>query len=49
VVLAVAAHVGRARLIDNRCLHVEEASVREAPLLDDHTPQAAAARWRPAG
>ena len=45
MVLAVAGHVGRARLIDNRCFHVDDDGVREAPLLDDHTPDAVLRRW----
>jgi pantoate--beta-alanine ligase len=44
VLLAVAAHVGSARLIDNLSLEVD-GSVRERPLLDDHTPEAVAERW----
>jgi pantoate--beta-alanine ligase len=43
VLLAAAAYVGRARLIDNLCLEVGEA-VREVPLLDAHTLQAVRAR-----
>ncbi len=39
ILLAVAARVGRARLIDNLCLEVGE-RVTEAPLLDERTPEA---------
>jgi pantoate--beta-alanine ligase len=39
--LAVAARVGTARLLDNLCLHVDANAVREAPLLDECTVQAA--------
>lgn len=46
VVLAVAGHVGRARLIDNLCLQVDADAVVEAPLLDEHTLDAVRARWR---
>jgi pantoate--beta-alanine ligase len=45
MLLAVAAHVGKARLIDNLCVQVEDLTVREAPLLDEHTPAAVRARW----
>jgi pantoate--beta-alanine ligase len=34
VLVAVAAHVGRARLIDNVCLQVDDLSVTQAPLWD---------------
>jgi pantoate--beta-alanine ligase len=44
MLLAGAAYVGRARLIDNLCLEVGD-EVSEAPLLDDHAPAAVAARW----
>jgi pantoate--beta-alanine ligase len=44
VLLAVAAHVGPARLIDNLSLEVGEV-VRESPLLVEHTPEAVADRW----
>lgn len=45
VLLAVAGHVGRARLIDNRCFDVRDDAVASAPLMDAHTPEAVAARW----
>jgi pantoate--beta-alanine ligase len=38
MLLAVAAHVGRARLIDNLCLEFSPGAVREAPLADDAVP-----------
>ena len=45
VLLAVAGRVGAARLIDNLCLEVDASEVREAPLVDACTPEAARARW----
>ena len=44
VLLAGAAYVGKARLIDNLSLEVGD-SVTEVPLLDAHAPAAVAARW----
>lgn len=44
VLLAGAAYVGKARLIDNLSLEVGD-SVSEVPLLDEHAPAAVAARW----
>jgi len=44
VLLAGAAYVGKARLIDNLSLEVGD-SVTEVPLLDEHAPAALAARW----
>lgn len=44
ILLAVAAYVGRARLIDNRCLQVGD-TVAEVPLLDSNTATALMARW----
>jgi pantoate--beta-alanine ligase len=44
VLLAVAAHVSTARLIDNLCLQVTAGEVREAPLFDDATLEAVSAR-----
>ncbi len=50
MLLAVAAHVGSARLIDNLCLEVRDDGVAEAPLLEDTAlaPPRAGARvgWR---
>lgn len=43
--IAVAATVGRARLLDNRCFEVGEDSVAIAPLLDHATPEAVGRRW----
>ncbi len=40
ILLAVAAKVGVARLIDNLCLQVDGQKVEEAPLRDDSTPEA---------
>lgn len=45
VLLAVAAYVGAARLIDNHCFDLTDESARRVPLLDDHTPDAVARRW----
>ena len=44
VLLAGAAYVGKARLIDNLSLEIGD-SVTEVPLLDEHAPAAVAARW----
>jgi pantoate--beta-alanine ligase len=44
VLLAGAAYIGKARLIDNLSLEVGDL-VNEAPLLDEHAPDAVAARW----
>jgi pantoate--beta-alanine ligase len=44
VLVAVAAMVGRARLLDNRCFEVGE-HIRIAPLLDHCTPSQLADRW----
>lgn len=44
VLLAGAAYVGKARLIDNLSLEIGDA-VREVPLLDEHAPAAVSARW----
>jgi len=46
VLLAIAARVGSARLIDNFCLQVDEGGVREAPLRDDNTFEAVASALR---
>lgn len=43
MLLAVAARVGAARLIDNLCLTVTDDGVREAPLWDASSPQAVSA------
>lgn len=43
VLLAAAAHVGPARLIDNLVLQLDGDGARPAPLLDDATPEAVAA------
>jgi len=45
VLLAVAARVGPARLIDNLCLQVDPHAVSEAPLRDDATVDAVLRRW----
>ncbi len=45
VVAAVAATVGGARLLDNRCFEVGRERVRLAPLLDECTPAHLARRW----
>ncbi len=44
VLLAVAAYVGRARLIDNLCLHVAD-EVSDVQLLDENTATALHKRW----
>ncbi len=46
MVLAVAGHVGRARLIDNLCLEIGAHTVVEAPLFDAHTLESTRARWQ---
>lgn len=46
VLLAVAAYVGAARLIDNHCFEVTDDGARRVPLLAQHTPDAVARRWR---
>jgi pantoate--beta-alanine ligase len=45
VLLAVAARVGPARLIDNLCLQVDPDGVEEAPLRDGATVEAVLRRW----
>jgi pantoate--beta-alanine ligase len=44
ILVAVAAKIGRARLLDNRCFEVGE-HLRIAPLLDSCTPSQLADRW----
>ena len=44
MLLAAAAYVGRARLIDNICLEIDQ-EVRQVPLLDENTPAALRTRW----
>jgi pantoate--beta-alanine ligase len=44
ILLAAAAYVGKARLIDNLSLEVGD-TVADVPLLDEHAPAAVAARW----
>ncbi len=44
MLLAAAAYVGRARLIDNISLEIGQ-EVRQVPLLDEHAPAALQARW----
>jgi pantoate--beta-alanine ligase len=44
LLLAVAAYVGAARLIDNLCVEVGD-TVVEVPLCDEHAPAALAERW----
>jgi pantoate--beta-alanine ligase len=44
MLLAVAAYVGRARLIDNISLEIGQ-EVRQVPLLDEHAPAALRTRW----
>ena len=49
VLLAVAGHVGAARLIDNLCLDVEDGSVKDAPLRDDAVVEAVEAALKRGG
>jgi len=44
MLLAAAAYVGRARLIDNISLEIDQ-EVRQVPLLDEHAPAALHTRW----
>jgi pantoate--beta-alanine ligase len=49
LLLAVAARIGRARLIDNLTLAVENAAVRRTPLLAEHSESVVRERLRSAG